>query len=437
MTHFSGCGCSRCQSGVGVGLALGAVSVLAALGLASRSLPRGTRCCRCGSRAEGDFLRGPMRRRRLERPYSIGVPVAQAAQTWPLVGFEGEPGLVDQLPVPRLVFTRQQPRLELPEPIYGQTLGGVSVWSSGAPVFTRASKMDAPSFGLPAGPPPLGGTCVAARLVPGKGVVTDEGVFVCRVCYAAKGEYVHHGPAMTQAIRLRWVVALLERDPTGALFADRMIEALDHFARISTVKSRKNRKQLEFGVWEGPDRIMVPAKGGPIDAERSALPAPWESTRQAIAALGPSDGQVAGYFRLHDSGDLNVGGRAELWLGYIRGWTKVARAFPAVLFWLPTRAFFVREVAEALRVAARVAPNLVVRPSAFTTAERPPVVSGLAAGTTVLEWKHGDPMPRVADREGREAWPCPVYVKGVKSCLAAGCRMCWVGDDVPVWYKLH
>jgi hypothetical protein len=173
-------------------------------------------------------------------------------------------------------------------------------------------------------------------------------------------------------------------------------------------------------------------------AAGTKLPAPWGSTEQVIAGLDPREGQIAGFFRWHDSGDVNVGTKPKLWLGYVRAIRNVAKAFPAVLFWLPTRTFEIEPMRKALVNAAQDAPNLTIRPSAYMTCDPPPVVPGLAAGTAVLEIEKKKPLPTTVDDLGRRAWACPVYTtKGADNCLDAGCRTCWIRPDVPVWYAFH
>jgi hypothetical protein len=87
----------------------------------------------------------------------------------------------------------------------------------------------------------------------------------------------------------------------------------------------------------------------------------------------------------------------------------------------------------------------VVRPSAINVDESPPVVPGLAAGTGVnTSFVAGGKRQYVPleDTLGREALQCPVYseiVRGkeAKSCMAAGCRACWLAPNKPVTYGKH
>lgn len=131
------------------------------------------------------------------------------------------------------------------------------------------------------------------------------------------------------------------------------------------------------------------------------------------------------YFRIHDSGDFfNV--------RYVRAWIAVCKALPATKFWAPTRAWQTQGNAcdllpvldpmlAALRELASL-PNVTVRPSALNFGDLPPVVAGLAAGST-------------ADCSAAEVYQCPAKAKYDGHC--GPCRVCWDSPEVSVNYPKH
>ena len=65
------------------------------------------------------------------------------------------------------------------------------------------------------------------------------------------------------------------------------------------------------------------------------------STTAWFKSLQVPNGAVAGFFRIHDSGDLSLPGVGDT---YIEAWSKVVAAFPYVSFWCPTRIWASRKV---------------------------------------------------------------------------------------------
>jgi len=51
------------------------------------------------------------------------------------------------------------------------------------------------------------------------------------------------------------------------------------------------------------------------------------------------EGDIAGYFRIHDSGDFTITTDQRINLGYINSWSMIANNFPQVKFWAPTRSW--------------------------------------------------------------------------------------------------
>ena len=132
-------------------------------------------------------------------------------------------------------------------------------------------------------------------------------------------------------------------------------------------------------------------------------------------------------FRVHDSGDLFSAPYALLW-------GRIADAMPDVQFWIPTRSHTLPRLLDAIReLASR--PNVEVRPSALAFDAMPPVIAGLAAGTTVIRSLPVlDTMPHVR--------LCPKTDPRLNRSSCDGddtdepCRACWEGSE-PIAYFEH
>jgi hypothetical protein len=122
------------------------------------------------------------------------------------------------------------------------------------------------------------------------------------------------------------------------------------------------------------------------------------------------------YFRIHDSGDFY----SEK---YVRCWIEICKQLPDTKFWAPTRSYKAEWV-ECLRELNSL-PNVTVRPSADMFDDQPPVIEGLAAGSTSHTPGGGVP-------EG--CYECPAYKQG-GNCV--DCRVCWDLPLVCVSYKQH
>jgi len=127
------------------------------------------------------------------------------------------------------------------------------------------------------------------------------------------------------------------------------------------------------------------------------------------------------YFRLHDAGDFFSP-------GYVEAWGEIALELPRVRFWAPTRSWAIDARARTdtdpllvslRRLASRT--NVTVRPSALFIGDDPPVISGLAAGSTVT-----------ADRSRAT---CPKFLRRPPAC--GDCRRCWDEPLVSVTYLKH
>ena len=121
--------------------------------------------------------------------------------------------------------------------------------------------------------------------------------------------------------------------------------------------------------------------------------------------------EKSGYFRWHDSGDVQ-----GVW--HLEKIAEVARRLPNIKFWLPTREYgFVREWMKF----AKVPKNLTIRLSAYMVDGKPP---------TSLAKKLGLTTSGVAPK----GFNCPAS-KQDNQC--AECRACWDGSVENINYKKH
>jgi hypothetical protein len=122
----------------------------------------------------------------------------------------------------------------------------------------------------------------------------------------------------------------------------------------------------------------------------------------------------SGFFRWHDSGDLQ-----GVW--HLEMIVAVARELPGIRFWLPTREF--RMVAEFVKGGGIIPSNLTVRLSGLMLDEMPPAL--LMAGTGTVA--------STVSTTGTDV-TCPAQGQG-NACGA--CRACWDRDTAVVTYPAH
>ena len=296
--------------------------------------------------------------------------------------------------------------------------------------------------------------------------VGDEHQFVANGisvhnCYALKGHYGYLSNIVPGTMRKAWVRQELDLDPSGAELGRKLAAAISFLARSWrgkgwTKKDGKGRGQQEIGVWDGraltapkrlkgkQDIVMEPVLATVLQPGRAKLLGlkPGATTNDVRRLEKVPKGAVAGFFRIHDSGDFSVAAGSGQG-AYINAWKTCAELLPHVSFWAPTRIWIFSGNRKTL--ASDMPPNLAMRPSAIKVNEDPPVVPGLAAGTGVntSEVIDGQREYRpLVDELGRDALQCPVYSevvdgKEAKSCMAAKCRVCWLGKNQPVTYGKH
>lgn len=383
--------------------------------------------------------------RRFNARYSIGTPVDQATKIYSLLGRDS---VFNELEIEYFFDDKGgKPRLALSAPIWTENMDGGSFPGKGGmqrvSIFSATSKMSAPSFSLPAGPPREGGTCIAAgkgasSLVrPGRGSSPGGArrdaqgkPFICDLCYSTAGNYFYPNVGTAQATRLVWCQRLLAADPSGTLLGQALALALDDIGRRSHYRNLSERLGHEIGVWHR-GQIVVPGlvrgrKGlRSIPLEPTELPSStgYRSTQEFILAHGVEEGAVAGFFRIHDSGDLNIG-KLEMWKSYLAAWEYVAKAFPSVWFWMPVRTWTIKEMIPEIQRVSQL-PNMVIRASALFVDQKPPVIpgipsSGVHTGTVT---------------EGHYA--CPVTPNDKSSCAEEGCRVCWLAPTMTPSYSEH
>ena len=183
--------------------------------------------------------------RRFKYPLSLDTPVGAGGITRPLFGQGGVPGIFEDLDL-RYVPPQGKiaGKLSWGRPIFGRTSKGGTFTKNGLSeiaLWTVTSKMAAPSFSLPAGPPTEGGTCVAANRAAGSPLRPG---YVCDVCYAMKNHtYRSHIVSLAQAARLHWILQTLKQGGPLAL-ADQLVRAIDDFARRAAIGSMDERMIL-------------------------------------------------------------------------------------------------------------------------------------------------------------------------------------------------
>jgi hypothetical protein len=247
-------------------------------------------------------------------------------------------------------------------------------------LFSKTSKMSAPSFSLPAGNPQAGGTCIMAAKDPETGQEMD--LTICNKCYATNNNYTYASSVYSTSVRLGWVNECLDKrnlsSQKGSL-ADKLTAAIIAYAVLSTdgeydffdskkkviveqlnpktgkkqqvkrsakklLKDQKGRQTMEIGVWDAAAKKIQTPSGG-LKKKMYANTTPilrgavsgmtYKTTADFFADTLGSDGSgtICGFFRIHDAGDFTVLRQNS----YIEAWNEIAANLPHVMFWAPTR----------------------------------------------------------------------------------------------------
>ena len=128
--------------------------------------------------------------------------------------------------------------------------------------------------------------------------------------------------------------------------------------------------------------------------------------------LAISGSEGSGFFRWHDSGDIQS-------VEHLEKIVQVAKNLPAIQFWIPTREYSF--VSAYLKKHKCFPDNLNVRLSAYMVDGQPPVALANRLGLTT-------------SGVATSGFTCPANSQGNK-CLS--CRACWDKNVNNVNYKKH
>lgn len=140
-----------------------------------------------------------------------------------------------------------------------------------------------------------------------------------------------------------------------------------------------------------------------------ALKHPAWSKAMALAIHGT---EASGFFRWHDSGDLQ-----GVW--HLKKIVEVCNLTPTIKHWLPTREF--KMVGDFVKSGGVIPTNLCIRFSALMFDELPPMELAKRYGVQVSS-------------ASKENFTCPASSQGNK-CLT--CRKCWDKNEFDISYKRH
>jgi len=135
-----------------------------------------------------------------------------------------------------------------------------------------------------------------------------------------------------------------------------------------------------------------------------------EGTSAMTLAISGSEG--SGFFRWHDSGDIQS-------VEHLEKIVQVAKNLPAIQFWIPTREYSF--VSDYLKKHGAFPSNLTVRLSALMVDGQPPVGMAKRLGLTT-------------SGVSTAGFNCPANSQGNK-CLS--CRACWDKNVNNINYKKH
>lgn len=122
--------------------------------------------------------------------------------------------------------------------------------------------------------------------------------------------------------------------------------------------------------------------------------------------------EKSGFFRWHDSGDIQD-------LGHLEAIVEVAKRLPHISFWLPTREYSI--IGQYVLKHGSFPENLTVRLSSFMLEGAPPVSVAKSYGVQT-------------SGVSKTGFTCPASKQGN---LCGDCRACWNRDVENVNYKQH
>lgn len=334
-------------------------------------------------------------------------------------------------------------------------------------LLSWTSKMNAPSWSIPAGAPQLGGSCPGA--VAGQSIAPDTeraaaaklvniglrrpvgtpvnlAASICQRCYATGGQYSTGQVQYAQVLRYLWARQAIEVKVPGprgmsTAFVETMVYAIDNA-----------NYRLQGGKVTTKEDVVDPDTGEIKTVKKAEWMSPEPTGRR--------------FFRIHDSGDFFS-------KNYLRQWKQIADRIPDVTFWAPSRIWATQWgidlVNEINAPRSGSANNLIIRPSAYEINAAGPcrLGPGWAAPTTVIaaegnlgmtpeleEYVYSKAQrvdPVMTGPDPRYDWNCQAYAVDDKghTCRKAvappgyggpdgkGCRACWIAPDASVNYTLH
>lgn len=229
-------------------------------------------------------------------------------------------------------------------------------------LLTVTSKMPCKSWSIPAVK-----SCPSAFF--GKGAICGESK-EHTTCYATKRMYLWRAIQNAQDKRYAWAIRASMDAATG-----------DEFVTLLTLAIQKEAARQERKY--------------------------YREVRNGDRELGTFEP----VYRVHDSGDLFSP-------SYCRLWQRISAACPDVRFWIPTRQW--RSSNPHMQAALKELgslPNVALRPSALLFGDEPPVIDGLAAGSSAAKVGYNCPAPSQNN-----------------SC--SDCRQCW-DKRIPIVYRAH
>jgi len=284
--------------------------------------------------------------------------------------------------------------------------------------------MRCPTWDLPAGAPPVGGSCVGA--IAGQSVVEPQ----LRVAQLAVVDGLYTLPAREPGTGK--VIPFREFGRAGPICGHCYASAANYLS-----------PHVQAGELV---RLWWSRRCSQTEAGRSE----WVRTIvRAMEALGYTVEHGIKPVRLHSSGDFFSPAYAGMWIAVANELWALDRR---IKIWAPTRTWAARGWAETWNrllpelasVRAGHEPNLVVRASAFHLGDHAPgkLHPTNAAGTTSIFADNNQ-----GDRDQRYSFNCGVYSlkPGVShTCQNAaapngehGCRACWTALDTRVNFTTH
>ena len=233
------------------------------------------------------------------------------------------------------------------------------------PLLTATSKMSSPSFGLPAGRSTEGGTCPARMVaqrafrstkVGGGGSTLAHREVICDRCYAMGANYGYANNMIAQEGRSVWIGQVI-KPRAGSPYQPSQLPGLlaSMVASYALHGGGSGRDMQEIGRWNGSGLDYSAGKiKQPKAVEQTSLRLELDrpvmrkvqytrgglglpnftkisTTSEWFKAMKTPNNAVAGFFRIHDSGDFGLG------IQYMDAWAKTFRMLPYVQFWAPTR----------------------------------------------------------------------------------------------------